>query len=67
MCEVIAVNRSARLALTDADEAVPLTIFLDEDGEDTSDALGAAIGIGQTRSGKWLAIDLREFEAVTVN
>jgi hypothetical protein len=59
--EVLAVNRKRREALTDTDEVLPITNFLDADGEAGSDVATAAVA-GPTADGEWLWIDLTQFE-----
>ena len=68
MTDIVSVNRTARLALTDSGDLCPITGFLDEDGDETEDPAQAVVAVGQLPAdGPWFTVDLREFQEVEAN
>ncbi len=66
MSNVATINTALALAITEDGQELPLVDGFGEDGQkcDIEDAV--ACTAGPDRDGKWLAIDLRHFEEVTV-
>lgn len=59
-----AVNLTARTALTDDGEAIPITQMLDANGDQT-EAPSEAVAVVAGRFGQWFCVDLRQFEGAT--
>ena len=60
---MMAVNIEKRLVL-DGTETVPITNLIDADGDECGPADAIVAVAGPTAEGKWLSIDLREFDPV---
>jgi hypothetical protein len=67
MSEITAVNRSARLAVTDTGEVCEITNMFDRDGDETERSDEAVSAVAALPSGQWAAIDLTQFDPVEVN
>lgn len=58
------INRALATVITEDGQAIPVTTFLDDDG-DECEAEDAVICIaGPDRDGMWRTLDLTEFEGV---
>ncbi len=64
---IVAVNVSGRIALTEADDVCAIETFIDADGEETGDPDAAAFAVGQLPAGLWFCIDLSCYQSVEVN
>ena len=61
------INLAQGIFITEDGETVPIDGMVDENGERCG-VEDAAIAIaGPTREGKWISVDLSEFETVTIN
>ena len=58
--EVVAINRAARLALTNRDRVIHLTDFVDSDGDRCSEA-DAVAALAFDDEDVWWYVDLTEF------
>lgn len=59
---IAAINRTARIAVLENGEAIPITNWF-KAGGDECDALEAIVCVaGPCSNGKWYSIDLREYE-----
>lgn len=67
MLDIVAVNRSAWLVLTDDGETVNITNFLDVDGDETDNPDNAEFAIVQTSDGQWWSVTLNLFDPAVVN
>lgn len=61
---VIAINRSAGLAVTDIGVACAVSVWIDGDGDETDDRAAAVVAVVSLPNGKWESVDLREFDQV---
>jgi hypothetical protein len=66
MTEVAMINRALAIAITEDGQHLPVVAACDADGDDCDLADAVACTAGPDKDGKWLAIDLRQFEGVTV-
>lgn len=66
MGEIVAVNRSAGLALDDAGQTHPIITFLDCEGEETTDATVACAAVVALNDGTFAALDLSQFKETPV-
>lgn len=67
MPEIVAINLSLGIAITDEDTVVRLTNFIGADGNECEwDEAVAAVGWepGQDGGGRWWSIDISEFQDV---
>ena len=65
--DIHAVNRHRGWAATVQGERLPVTNWMDGDGDNCS-AIDAVVAVaGPDASGKWHTIDLREFESAFLN
>ena len=61
------LNMSLRLFVTDDNEQLPITDMCDIDGDPTDDPeLAVAAVAGPTKTGEWITIDLKEFNAPAI-
>jgi hypothetical protein len=67
MSQVQAFNRKGEILLLDTGETVPITNWLDDDGDECPKEEAVAVVAGPDASSKWYAADLATFEPVTVN
>ena len=58
---VEAINRTRGIVLMASGSIVPVTNWLDDDGDETDDAMAAAFAIVQGPDGKWHALDLSDY------
>lgn len=59
---VIAINRSERLAITDADAIGSIETWLGAEGDETGDTAAAVVAIVHWPDGSWSPVDLRNFD-----
>jgi hypothetical protein len=64
--EVAMINCARAVAITEDGQELPVVASFDGDGDDCNLEDAVACTAGPDRDGKWLAIDLRQFEGVTV-
>jgi hypothetical protein len=68
MSEVVAINRSDRVALTDDGAVIEWDQMFDIDGDDTDDPALALVATAELPDGRWTVIVLAEFDqAATLN
>lgn len=65
--EIVSVNRAELLALTAGGDLCAFSTMLDDDGDETDDAITAAVVIVKRPDQKFAVVDLREFEPATEN
>ena len=59
---VDAISRTRRIAILEDGAIVPLGLFLDRDGDETDEIDAAVIAIAALPDGRWIVIDLADFE-----
>ena len=64
MIEVEAIQRSRGLAVLTGGEFVPITTWLDDQGDECGEESAVVAVAGPDVAGDWWTIDLREFEPV---
>jgi len=67
MPEAAAVNRSLRMILMGDGTLARISMMLDCDGDETDDPDDACVAICPTIDGRWLVVDLREFESAEIH
>jgi len=65
--DVSAINEILAVALLDNGATVAITNWVADDGEDCEKADAVCAVAGPDEEGEWYAIDLRLFDAVSVN
>lgn len=64
--EIIAISRESVVAVTDTGETCPVSVWLDADGDETYDVISALAAVVDLPDGRFAAVDLRDYEPVTV-
>lgn len=67
LATIVAVNVKQRLAVTDAGETFSLETLFDADSDETDDVEAARSATGRHPSGRWVALDLDDFEMRRAN
>lgn len=67
MVEIVSINRSQRLALTDNNDICAIDTFLDEHGDEVDNLDLAVVAIGQLPDSRWFMVDMRDFVNVEAN
>lgn len=65
--EITAINRQKAIVLLDTGECLPITHFMDADGDDCGSDDAVACVAGDDDLGVWFSIDLTAFEPVEVH
>jgi hypothetical protein len=63
----MAIHRARKVAITDGGQECPFTNLYDREGDEVDDAMDAISAVCQLPSGQWAAIDLTQFDPVTVH
>lgn len=64
---IMAINRKREIAMTENGVQLKMQNFVDRFGDDIDDAFEAVSAIAQLPDGRWIVIDLEEFETVLRN
>lgn len=64
--EVAMINTSLSVVITEDGQELPIVAAFDSDGDDCNLDDAVACTAGPDKDGLWLAIDLRQFDGVTV-
>jgi len=67
MTHIIAIRRAQRVAITDLGHECALVNIFDDEGDESDDATTAVAAVCQLPDGRWIAIDLTQFEPVVVH
>lgn len=65
--EITAVNRAVAVAMTDTGQTIPVTNWLDCDGDEYAPKDAVVAVAGPDDQGHWYAIDLSHFDPVSLN
>jgi hypothetical protein len=64
--EVAMVNVTLGIAIMEDGQELPITNVFDDDGDDCDIADAVACVAGPDRAGKWVSIDLKQFERMAI-
>lgn len=67
MLDVKAINRHDKLALMSDDMAIPITNFLDDDGDECGPDSAVVFIAGPDANGKWHTARLDDYESARVH
>lgn len=65
MKQITAINRTEACSILDTGQIVHFSVMLDAEGNETDDVSDCTVAVAPLPDGRWVVVDMSEFETVS--